>query len=153
MFTRILVPLDGSEVAERALGHAVQMADIFNAELVLLRAVFLAEVVTLELDEAQRILLEESKTYLDGVARKLQGHGRSVRTAVCWNKAAEAIIEYALAQDVSVVVMGTHGHSDADQWPLGSIAEKVLHSMQVPVLLIRTSSGSDEPTSTGQPVI
>ena len=144
MFTRILVPLDGSEVAEIALVHAAQMADIFDAELILLRAAYLAEVPNFELDETRLLLVNESETYLYEIAHTLQGHGRCVRTVVCWSKAAEAIIDYAVGQKVSVVVMATHGHSDPDRWPMGSIAEKVLRNMQVPVLLIRASSTSDK---------
>jgi nucleotide-binding universal stress UspA family protein len=53
VFTRILVPLDGSEMAERALVHAAQMADIFDAELILLRAAFLVEVPGFDLDEVR----------------------------------------------------------------------------------------------------
>ena len=64
MYTRILVPLDGSDVAEGALAHAAQMADIFDAELILLRVVFLAELPGLDLGEAQRFLVKESEAYL-----------------------------------------------------------------------------------------
>ncbi len=144
MYTRILVPLDGSEPAEGALVHAAQMADIFDAELILFRAIYLTQVPDLDLDEVRRVLIKESEAYLCEVARKLQGRGRCVRTAVCWNKAAEAIIDYAVSQDVSVVVMATHGQSGPERWPMGSIAERVLRSMQVPVLLIRTSEPSSE---------
>jgi nucleotide-binding universal stress UspA family protein len=63
---------------------------------------------------------------------------------VCWNKAAEAIIDYAVGQEVSVVVMATHGYSAPERWPMGSIAETVLRSMQVPVLLIHASSALNE---------
>jgi nucleotide-binding universal stress UspA family protein len=146
VFTRILVPLDGSEVAEIALVHAAQMADIFNAELILLRAAFLDEVPNVDLDEARRALINESETYLHEAAQTVQGHGQGVRTVVCWSKPAEAIIDYALGQQSSVVVMATHGHSDPERWPIGSIAEKVLRSMQVPVLLVRAPSTSDKTT-------
>ena len=140
MYTRILVPLDGSEAAESALDHAAQMADIFDAELILLRAAFLDELPDLELGDVRRALVNECDAYLRNVARALQSSGRRVRTETCWNKAAEAIIDCAVAQEVSVVVMATHGQSGPERWPMGSIAEKVLRSMQTPVLLIRTAS-------------
>ncbi|ETX04723.1 MAG: hypothetical protein ETSY2_27165 [Candidatus Entotheonella gemina] len=139
MYTRILVPLDGSQVAENALDHAAQMADIFGAELILLRAAFLDRVPDFDLSEVQRVLVQESEAYLNQVACQLQEDGRCVRTAVRWSKAAEAITAYAVAQEISVVVMATHGHSSHEHWPMGSIAEKVLRSMQVPVLLVRPS--------------
>jgi len=144
VYTRILVPLDGSEAAESALAHAAQMADIFDAEIILLRAAFLdampPEMPDLELDDVRRALLDECDAYLRNVAHALQGGGRRVRTEIRWNKAAEAIIDYAVAQEVSVVVMATHGQSGPERWPMGSIAEKVLRSMQTPVLLIRAAS-------------
>lgn len=139
MYTRILVPLDGSVVAEGALAHAVQMADLFGAELILFRVAFLPQAPGLDLTEIKHMLIRESEVYLGEIARQIQGQGRRVRTAVGWSKAAEAIIEYAVDQEVSVVVMATHGHSSLERWPIGSIAEKVLRSMQVPVLLVRSS--------------
>ena len=130
---------DGSVVAEAALAHAVQMADLFGAELILLRAAFLSPMPDLDLAEAQHILVQESAAYLDEMAQRLQSQGRRVHTAVRWGKADEAIIEYAVEQKVSVIVMATHGHSGLEKWPIGSIAEKVLRSMQVPILLVRSS--------------
>ncbi len=137
MYNRILVPLDGSVVAEGALAHAAQMAERFDAELILLRSAFLPEVWNLDTTQAQYALLGESEAYLSELARQLQRQERRVRTTVCTSKAAEAIIEYAVDQEVSVVVMATHGHHSLERWPLGSVAEKVLRSMQVPVLLVR----------------
>ncbi len=153
MYTRILVPLDGSEVAEKALAHAVvQMADIFDAELMLLRAVYLTDIPSLELGEARSVLVKESETYLRDVAGTLRTQGRRVRTSVHWSQAAEAIFDYAIAQEVSVVVMATRGHRAPESWPIGSIAGKVLRSMQVPVLLICPSAVSDKSGGTRQSV-
>ncbi len=137
MFRRILVPLDGSTVAEGALAHAVQMADRFGAELILLRTAFLSWVPEFERADVQPLLVRESEAYLQEIACQLQKQGRWVQTEVRWSKPAEAIIECAVEQQVSVVVMATHGHQSLERWPIGSIAEKVLRSMQVPVLLIR----------------
>ena len=122
MYSRILVPLDGSEVAEGALAHAVQMADIFGAELILLRVAFLPPVVQQNLAEAQHIVMSEGEAYLNGIACQLRKSGRRVRTIVHWGKAAESIIAYAVQHEVSAVVMATHGHSGLEQWPLGSVA-------------------------------
>ena len=152
VYTRILVPLDGSEAAEGALAHAAQMADIFDAELILLRAAFLADMPDVDLGDIQRALVNECDAYLRHVARALQEGGRRVRTEVCWNKAAEAIIDCAVAQEVSVVVMATHGQSGPERWPMGSIAEKVLRSMQTPVLLVRVTPAANAPLQSEQSV-
>ena len=137
VYTRILVPLDGSAVAEGALDHAVQMADRFGSELILLRAAFLSWLPEAHQAEAQQTLVRESEAYLNEMVRQLQRPGRRIRTAVRWNKAAEAIIDYAVEHQVSVVVIATRGHSSLERWPMGSIAEKVLRSMRVPTLLVR----------------
>ena len=145
MYERILVPLDGSALAEAALAHAVQMAEIFQAELLLLRAVIVPTFPGDDTTAATRAVLAESKTYLQSIARTLQLRGLHIRTVVRTGKAAETIVEYAVQQEVSVIVMATHGHHGGDRWPLGSIAEKVLRSMQVPVLLIRATQGVESP--------
>ena len=137
MYARILVPLDGSAVSEAALAHAVSMANLFHADLYLLRSAFLSPFPTHELGEARNTLLQESEVYLNEVACLLRRQGHQVHTTARWGKAAETILEYVGEQHISVVVMATHGHSSLHQWPMGSIAEKVLHSMKVPVLLIR----------------
>lgn len=80
MYKRILVPLDGSEVAERTLVHAVQMAHIFDTELILLRAVYLAEMPDVDLGEAHSILLKESEADLGEVGGTLQIRGQRLRT-------------------------------------------------------------------------
>ena len=139
MYERILVPLDGSALAEEALAHAVTMAEIFQAELLLLRAVFIPTFPGIDSSAVHRAELAESEAYLARVARTLRPRGLHVHTLVRPGKAAETIVEYAVQQGVSVIVMATHGHRGVDRWPLGSIAEKVLRSMQVPVLLIHTT--------------
>jgi nucleotide-binding universal stress UspA family protein len=137
VYERILVPLDGSALAETALVHAVQMAEIFQAELILLRVAFVPTFPGSDTTAAQHAALAESEAYLERIASALSSRGLTIHTVVRSGKAAETIVEHALQQKVSVIVMATHGHHGVDQWPLGSIADKVLRSMQVPVLLIR----------------
>lgn len=139
MYERILVPLDGSALAEEALAHAVTMAEVFQAKLFLLRAVFVPTFPGVDHSDAYQAELAASEVYLDRMATTLRSQGLRVHTLVRSGKAAEAIVAYAVQQAVSVVVMATHGHRAEARWPLGSIAEKVLRSMQVPVLLIRTT--------------
>jgi nucleotide-binding universal stress UspA family protein len=139
MYERILVPLDGSALAEEALAHAVTMAELFQAELLLLRAVFVPTFPGIDSSVAHRAEQAESEAYLARVASTLRSRGLHVRTLVRSGKAAETIVEYAIQQGVSVIVMATHGQQGVDRWPLGSIAEKVLRSMQIPVLLIHTT--------------
>jgi nucleotide-binding universal stress UspA family protein len=139
MYERLLVPLDGSALSEEALAHAVTMAEVFQAKLFLLRVVFVPTFPGIDHSAAYRAELAVSEAYLDRVATPLRSRGLRVHTLVRSGKAAETIVAYAVQQAVSVIVMATHGHRGGERWPLGSIAEKVLRSMQVPVLLIRTT--------------
>lgn len=142
MYTRIMVPLDGSDLAEGALVHAVYMADMFSAELILLRAAFFAPMPGLDMAELQQALVGECEAYLDAMVQRLQNSRCPVHKVVRWGKATDVILAQAAEQAVSVVVMATHGHRGLTHWPLGSVAEKVLRSMQVPLLLVRPSSST-----------
>ncbi len=140
MYRTILVPLDGSGLAEAALTHAVQLAQRLLADLVLLR---IADSPNLPGVDREAILPElesESEAYLADVRDQLADDELRIRIIVRTGRAAESIIGQASQHGESVVVMAAHGHSGAGQWPLGSVAERVLHSMQVPVLFIRAST-------------
>lgn len=145
MYRTILVPLDGSTLAEAALPHAMQLAKTFKAELILLRVAVLPILPEVDTDAIYQSLESESEAYLSDVLDRMRTDDLRIRKIVSTGKAAEAIIEQALQNRVSVVAMATHGHSGVGQWPLGSVAERVLHSMQVPVLLIRTSPEAAQP--------
>jgi nucleotide-binding universal stress UspA family protein len=144
MTSRILVPLDGSALAERALSCAVMLAQGLSADLVLFRA------VSIPLDfkdvlrdvpqdvEAQMEQLEnEASDYLDEVASHINEFGLNVCTVVECGPAAEAIVDYAEQTGIQQIVMATHGYSGISRWRHGSVAERVLQSAGVPVLLVR----------------
>lgn len=137
MYDHILVPLDGSPVSEVAVEHAVRLAENFRAELTLLSVVSLPTVLGGDVAEVEQALVAESEAYLREMARRISAEHVNVHTTVCVGKAADTIIEHACQCSNAMVVMATHGHRHIEQWPLGSIAEKVLRSMRVPVFLVR----------------
>jgi nucleotide-binding universal stress UspA family protein len=144
MVTRILVPLDGSTLAEQALPCAVTLARGLPAELVLLRAVSLPSDIKDILDSADlkagspmEQLEAEANDYLGQVAGRLCEAGLRVHTVVRWEPAAEAIVDYAEEAKVQQIVISTHGYSGITRWVHGSVAERVLQSADVPVLLVR----------------
>jgi nucleotide-binding universal stress UspA family protein len=139
VYTKILLPLDGSEVAQVALPHAVKMARMFKAEIILLRVAYAPPYPGSEPIEAQRAVVAESDAYLKEVAASLQGQGLTPITSVRYGHAAEEIIAFASHADVSLIIMATHGRSGVGRWLLGSTAERVLRGTAVPVLLIRAS--------------
>ncbi len=126
MYKKILVPLDGSAVAEVALPHAIEMAKIFQAELILLRVAFVHFLPGSDPVELESAAVRESEAYLERVAQRLTAEGLQVHTVVRYGKAAEEIIDHAAENQVSVIVMATHGRSGVGRWLLGSTAEKVL---------------------------
>lgn len=147
MYETILVPLDGSATAQIALAHAANLAERFQACLLLLRVTLAPPYPGEALPEAQRLLYIESQAYLRTMAEALRAQGHKVRTMVCEGKAAESIIQQAAQEQVSMIVMATHGWGGVGRWPLGSTAEQVLRGTSVPIMLIRaaqdTQTGHD----------
>jgi nucleotide-binding universal stress UspA family protein len=144
MTSQILVPLDGSALAERALSCAMMLAQGLPADLILLRAVSIPpgfEDVLIGVPgdvEAQvEQFGDEAKGYLSEVAARLKASGLSARATVERDPAAEAIVDYAEKENINYIVMATHGHSGISRWRHGSVAERVLQSASVPVLLVR----------------
>lgn len=135
---RILVPLDGSTLAETALPTAIDLlADRPTATVMLLRA---AEASALGGDptEAQARVVREAEDYLDSVAARLTGSGvKNVKTSVWYGPPAPAIVEAAQMGKVDMIVMSTHGRSGLGRLILGSVAESVLRSTYTPILLVR----------------
>jgi nucleotide-binding universal stress UspA family protein len=141
---RILVPLDGSTLAEQALGCAITLARELPAELILLRAVSVPpdtrEILNnagLEATALTEQLEAEANVYLSEVASELQGAGLTVYQAVRRGPPSEAIVDYAAQQDTQQIVMTTHGRTGISRWTHGSVAERVLQAASVPVLLVR----------------
>jgi nucleotide-binding universal stress UspA family protein len=126
MYKRILVPLDGSELAKKALDHVESLAKIFDAEIILFQVVpFMPiygspELVTpLIVDEKQKESAETTMVRM--------GH-----------QVAVEIIDFAKESGVDLIAMCTHGRSGITRWVLGSVAHKVLIRAETPILLIRS---------------
>jgi nucleotide-binding universal stress UspA family protein len=145
MTAQILVPLDGSTLAERALPWAMTLARGLSAEVVLFRAVSVPvdvkdvlRDVAHDADTHNEQLEAEARDYLKNVATPMEASGLDVRAVVEWDPAAEAIVDYAEHAGIEQIVMATHGYSGVSRWRHGSVAERVLQSASVPVLLVRT---------------
>jgi len=143
MYKKILVPLDGSELAKAALVQAELLAKTFNAEIILFQVVpFMPiygspELVTpLIVDEKQK---EAVETYLATLAEEFKKKNLRV-TAVTrtGQQVALEIIDFAKEAGADLIVMCTHGRSGITRWVLGSIALKVLTRAETPILLIRS---------------
>ena len=146
MTNRILVPLDGSPLAEQAISCAAPLAQGLSAEVVLFRAVWIPTDVrdsldrsTIEMDTIMDRLEAEANDYLAGMAEQLAETGLNVRQEVRRGPAAEAILDYAAQANVDQIVMATHGYSGIKRWTHGSVAERVLQAARLPLLLVRAS--------------
>lgn len=149
---RILVPLDGSLLAEGAIQTAAGLARESGAALVLLRA---AEAHTLpgaDPTDAQVAVVREAEEYLTAVAARLGEEGiKGVETSVWYGPPATAIIEAARLQKGDLIVMTTHGRSGLGRLILGSVAESVLRGTTTPILLLRAPGAPLEaPKGAGQ---
>ena len=141
MYKKILVPLDGSELAKKALVHAEGLAKTYGAEIILFQVIPLMPiygalefVTSVVVDEKQRKATEMSLTKL-AEEMKTRGYKVTARVRVGQHVAAE-IIDFAKESGVDLIVMCTHGHSGITRWVLGSIAHKVLTRAETPILLI-----------------
>ena len=144
MAMRILVPLDGSALAEQALAWAATLSRELPAELVLLRAVLVPPEAQDILDQAgakRDALLDqleaEAVDYLTAQVEPLKDAGLSARYTIEHGPAAEAIVDSVRRMSIRQIVMATHGYSGIKRWTHGSVAERVLQTASVPVLLVR----------------
>lgn len=142
-FTRILVPLDGSERAERAIPVAARIARAQGSELLLVYVVnpampfappFEAATYAIEME------LEAASRYLRDIARRDDLAGLRVQLRVMQHpQAATALLEAVKAQQCDFVVLCSHGRSGLTRWALGSVAQKLTRHAPVPVLVLRVN--------------
>jgi nucleotide-binding universal stress UspA family protein len=145
MYRKILVPLDGSKVAEGVLPHAKALAYSVGAELILLTvgANPALDFVFSDPGLAQSAVQEQedrSKKYITEIESELKSAGFKASVQLRIGSVAEVILETAEELQVDVIAMSTHGRTGAARWLLGSVAERVVHNSKVPVLLIRATS-------------
>ena len=146
-YKHILVPLDGSELAEVALKDAVALAILNQAELTLLR-IWPPIHDVIKIDTHQAIFVDEQWTinkehalrYLEEVRDRFKSEPLEAHTVVDMGPPGDKIIEYARQHPIDLIVMATHGRSGLKRWVFGSVAEKVLRGTHLPVLLIRSYS-------------
>jgi nucleotide-binding universal stress UspA family protein len=144
LYRRILLPLDGSAVDHPVLEHVRRLATAFHSEVVLLR------VAHFHTRDTMTHEVEDARAVLDRVAPTIQNQGFPVRTVVGRGEPADDIVEQAEALDCDLIAMGTHGHGTLKRVVLGSIAEKVRHATDVPLLLVKATAALDEPVA-GRP--
>jgi len=150
MYSKILIPLDGSKTAEKVLPYARYLAGKFKIHVELLAVVDIAEMAAHMAAEKARFLdtmvedaTRSSETYLRNITATFLG--ATVRHTVAKGRAEDTIIEKGETDKNALITMATHGRSGLNRFLLGSIAEKVLRGSANPLLLVRaTEEGKAE---------
>jgi nucleotide-binding universal stress UspA family protein len=141
MYSRVLIPLDGSALAEQALPDAIVQAKHFNAELILLRVVEpFAHARGMSLSHLEKINQQAhtwAREYLEGLAADIQDQGVLVKTVSIDGRPHTGIAEFAESNRVDLIVMSTRGQSGLSRWLMGSVADRVVRGATIPVLLVR----------------
>jgi nucleotide-binding universal stress UspA family protein len=148
MYSRVLVPLDGSDVAEEALGNARELANLLNVPIHLIRVVdtYRAQAIPatgMALDysmlaELAEEEIEDAREYMTQSVDALAKEGLTATGDVLHGPIAQQIVGATKPGDV--IVMSSHGRTGIKRWFLGSVAEEVTRRADVPVLLIRSHS-------------
>jgi len=140
MFSKIMVPLDGSSFAEEALPYAHGLAERNNAVLLLARVDETFEPppgVFVPATAIPEVFQLSAGEYLEQQAARLTLAGLNVQTILLEGKVADALLKCAREESVDLVVMSTHGRTGLSRLLMGSVAEQIVHAAPCPVLLIR----------------
>ena len=145
-FRHILVPLDGSSLAERAIPLATALAEKFGSEILLLRVLDIPkptpptshlEVTIGWVREARAQAHQEAQSYLDARQQEVYRQGIKVRALMRDRSPAEDILQVASSEKIDLIVMSAHGQGGLARWTFGSVADKVARHSPCPTLLVR----------------
>lgn len=147
MYNSILVPTDGSETAEVAVDHALDLAEKYDATV---HTIYVVDTDSMDLslgsEQVDRIrsgqfgdmeeLGEKAEKATNRVGKRGEEHGVSVVEDVGAGKPHSVITNYANDHDIDLIVMGSHGRGGVRRMLLGSVTERVLRTARIPVLVV-----------------
>lgn len=147
MYERILIPTDGSAVAENAVDHALDIAERYGAEV---HTLYVLDIDSMSLslgpEQVDRIqqgqygemeeVRERAEKATGAVADRGRGRDIDVVEHVSAGQPHSAIADYAENNDIDLIVMGSHGRSGIRRALLGSATERVLRTTRIPVLVV-----------------
>ena len=142
MYKRILLPLDGSAMAEQALPHAKAQAQQFGAMLILLRVLepfpHVRGMSAREIDLIKMRTNEWAQEYLDRLVADIRENGISAHAVIVDGRPNATILQFAERNQVDLIVLSSRGRSGLSRWLMGSVADRVVRGARIPVLLVRT---------------
>ncbi len=161
MFTRILVPLDGSQFAEKALPHAELLARIYGADIVLMRVLepLIQHDKPVAVDPLTwQIRKSEAELYLQDITKLVEERNAKpdnveegdltrkwrVEYAIREGRTPESIVNFAHNENIDLLVISTHGWGGFTRWNISSVAEKVIKKIYLPVLLVRAYEENED---------
>ena len=143
MFKRVLVPLDGSEIAEGVLPVVKAEAQCHGATVVLIRVIapFRSSLMMVPslLEQANAQALAIGEEYLRDVAERLRSEGIKVETRIEWGPPAQQILEVAESDGCDLIIIGSHGETGGMRWRFGGVAFKIVKAKTAIAVMIVTT--------------
>jgi nucleotide-binding universal stress UspA family protein len=146
MYKTILVPLDGSTLAENILTEVEELAVLLNAKLYLIYVSRAHVIPGVDPTNAQVRVVKEAQIYLESLKEKLSAKTIDIKLHTPYGNPADKILEVSKRDDIDLIAMSTHGRSGIGRWLLGSVAEKVVRHSDIPVLLLRSHGMDTSPS-------
>ena len=130
MYKRVLVPLDGSTTAEKALPHAVALAELYSAKLVLLRILepfpFVRTMTPASIKKFRKQATEWALEYFERLVTDIDQKDIPFETAIIQGRAGMMITQYAENNQIDLIVLCSRGLTGISRWLMGSVADRVL---------------------------
>ena len=145
MYNKILVPLDGSELAECVLPHVEAIAKGCNTKnVVFIRVVepvvlpvadgeYFSSNVWTQIEQQEKAI---AVNYLDEVVKNIKLDDINVEAKVILGRVADSIVDFIIKNNIDLIIIATHGRSGVSRWLRGSVANRVLHAVRAPILMI-----------------
>lgn len=140
MYKRVLVPLDGSTTAEKAIPHAVSLAELYGAKLVLLRILepfpFVRTMTPASIRKFRQQATEWALEYFERITTDIVKKDIPFETVIVDGRAGMMITKYAENNQIDLIILCSRGLTGITRWLMGSVADRVLRGTTIPILMI-----------------
>ena len=155
MFKKIMIPLDGSELAECVVPYVEGFIDQGQVESIVFVRVIKPIITAASFDESMSYIPEDwsrlelekklfAEGYLEKIMSRLKQDRVKCKTEVLVGRIANSLLEYIKANDFDLILISTHGRSGLSRWVRGSVADKILSASHIPVLMVRAPGSISE---------